>query len=335
LLRTLKFLFKLGLTLSLLVALGVAWWLQHPLAPQLAADEVLDVSVPAGASARRVAEAVAQPGVAAPAWSLHLWFRLSGQARQIQAGSYEISASSTPRSLLDQMVRGEQAVRRLTLVEGWSWPQVLQALRQAEHLTFDLEPNASPAAVARTLGLSASHPEGRFFPDTYIYPKHSTASAVLRQAAAAMDQRLAEVWSERQPGGPLRSPDEALVLASLVEKETGLESDRGLVAGVFVNRLRIGMRLQTDPAVIYGLGPTFQGRLRRADLERDTPYNTYTRAGLPPTPIALPGMASLRAAVQPAATPALYFVARGDGSSQFSRTLDEHNAAVRRYILNR
>jgi len=150
-----------------------------------------------------------------------------------------------------------------------------------------------------------------------------------------MDQRLAQAWGQRQPDLPLRSPDDALVLASIIEKETGLASDRADIAGVFINRLRIGMRLQTDPSVIYGLGEAYDGRLRRVDLDTDTPYNTYTRAGLPPTPIALPGMASLLAAVQPASTPAMYFVARGDGSSQFSRTLDEHNAAVRRFILNR
>lgn len=335
-LRTLKFTIGLGLAALLVAVLLAGYWLQRPLAPGLAAGAVLDVSIPAGATARRVAEAVADDtGVATPAWALHLWFRLSGQARQIQAGSYEITASTTPLSLLDQLVRGEQAVRRLTLVEGWNWPQVLQALRQAEHLRFDLDLQASPQAVAQFLGLSARHPEGRFFPDTYIYPKHSRASDLLKQAAVAMDRHLAEAWAQRDPGLPLRTVDEALVLASLVEKETGLPTDRPQVAGVFVNRLRIGMRLQTDPSVIYGLGPAYAGRLRRADLERDTPYNTYTRAGLPPTPIAMPGLASLRATTQPAATPALYFVARGDGSSQFSRTLDEHNAAVRRYILNR
>jgi UPF0755 protein len=199
-------------------------------------------------------------------------------------------------------------------------------------LNQDLE-GLDPAEIMARIGYAGRHPEGRFFPDTYRMVKHATASSVLRQAAQAMDQRLAQAWAQRAPSSPLRTPEEALILASIVEKETGTESDRGLVAGVFSNRLRIGMRLQTDPTVIYGLGERFDGNLRRVDLETDNPYNTYTRAGLPPTPIAIPGWNSLLAAVQPAATPAMYFVARGDGSSQFSSTLDEHNAAVRRYQI--
>jgi UPF0755 protein len=183
--------------------------------------------------------------------------------------------------------------------------------------------------------MAGVHPEGRFFPDTYRVVKNASASSVLRQAARAMEQRLAQAWEQRDPSVPLQSPQEALILASIVEKETGRDSDRERVAGVFANRLRIGMRLQTDPTVIYGLGDKFDGNLRRIDLTTDTPYNTYTRAGLPPTPISLPGMASLMAAVQPARTNAMYFVARGDGTSQFSATLSEHNAAVRRFQLGR
>lgn len=328
-------LLKWWLATLLLLAALVTVWLYRPLAWQPTAAPVLDVTVPPGASARAVAQALTQAGVDTPTWALHAWFRLSGQARGIKAGSYEITPELSPRTLLDKLVRGEQAVRRVTLVEGWNLRQVLQALRSAEHLRDDLPPGASPQALAQALGLAAGHPEGRFFPDTYVYPKHATASSVLRQAARAMDQRLAEVWAQRAPNLPLRTPDDALVLASIVEKETGLASDREQIAGVFINRLRIGMRLQTDPSVIYGLGNGFDGRLRRRDLDTDTPYNTYTRAGLPPTPIAMPGTASLLAAVRPANTPAFYFVSRGNGSSQFSRTLDEHNAAVRRYILNR
>lgn len=187
----------------------------------------------------------------------------------------------------------------------------------------------------KLIGREGQHPEGRFFPDTYVYPKHSSELDIWRQAAMAMDAKLAQAWAQREPGLPLANPEQALVLASIVEKETGLDAERAMVAGVFINRLRLGMRLQTDPSVIYGAGPDFEGRLRRKHLDTDTPYNTYTRAGLPPTPIAMPGWASLLAAVQPAQTPALYFVARGDGSSHFSATLDQHNQAVRRYILNK
>jgi UPF0755 protein len=315
------------------VALGL-WWLHRPLPMPLDNSGVLDVKIAPGTSARGVARVLVNSGVQGPEWLLFVWFRVSGEARNIKAGAYEFDASTTPRTLLDKLVRGEQAVRRVTIVEGWNYRQVLQALRAAEHLHYDL-PDASPAELMQALGLAAAHPEGRFFPDTYVYPKYATASSVLRQAAQVMERRLTQAWEQRHPNLPLRSPEEALILASIIEKETGLPSDRELVAGVFINRLRIGMRLQTDPTVIYGLGEDFDGRLRRRHLDTDTPYNTYTRSGLPPTPIAMPGMASLLAAVQPADTPAMYFVARGDGSSEFSRTLEEHNRAVRRYILNR
>jgi UPF0755 protein len=334
--KTVLLVLLLGLLVGGLVVAGAAWWLNQPLSLRPTQGQtVVDVEIPPGTSARGVASALVRSGVDAPASWLLLWFRASGQAGQIKAGSYEVEAGTSPRRLLDKLVRGEQAVRRFTLVEGWNYWQLMQALKQAEYLRFDLPETTDPAALMAALGRPESHPEGRFFPDTYLYPKKSAASQLLRQAASAMDQKLAEAWGLRHPGVPLRSPEEALILASIVEKETGLPSDRGQVAGVFTNRLRIGMRLQTDPTVIYGQGPSFEGRLRRRHLDTDTPYNTYTRAGLPPTPIAMPGWASLLAAVQPEATRAMYFVSRGDGSSQFSATLDEHNAAVRRFILNR
>jgi UPF0755 protein len=334
-LRVLKWLVLAVLGLAL-VAGGAAFvWLQRPLPLALRGEPALDVVVPPGASARNVARALHQAGVQLPEGWLYGWFRLSGQARDIKAGTYELTEGITPTELLGKLVRGEQAVRRVTLVEGWNYRQVLQALKTAEHLRDDLPASKDPAALMQALGLQASHPEGRFFPDTYVYPKRSNASDVLKQAAAAMDTQLARAWAQRAPGSALRSPAEALVLASIVEKETGHAADRTQIAAVFNNRLRIGMRLQTDPTVIYGLGERFDGNLRRRDLEADTPYNTYTRAGLPPTPIAMPGAASLLAAVQPAPSAALYFVAKGDGTSQFSQSLDEHNQAVRRYILKR
>lgn len=295
---------------------------------------MVDVSIPAGSSARRVANLVVRAGFETQPALLFLWFRLSGEGTRIQAGAYEFVPGTTPITLLNKMVRGEQAVRHITLLEGWTYWQVLQALKGAEHLNYDL-PDTSPQQLMQHLGLKATHPEGRFFPDTYVYPKFSPASSVLRQAYASMDQRLAQAWAQRDPNIPLRTPEEALIMASIIEKETGREADRTLVSGVFANRMRIGMRLQTDPTVIYGQGPNFEGRLRRVHLDTDNPYNTYTRAGLPPTPIAMPGMASLLAAVKPAQTDAFYFVARGDGSSHFSRTYPEHNAAVRKYILGR
>ena len=333
-LRLLKWLILLGVLGAMAVGAGAWWWLNQPIAPRVPEGEVLDLRIPAGTSARGVARALADSGAQSPEWLMFAWFRASGEARNIKAGAYEFDRLTTPRSLLSKLVNGEQAVRRVTFVEGWNHRQVLQALQSAPHLVYDL-PAGDHASLMQALGRDAPHPEGRFFPDTYVYPKYATASSVLRQAAQAMDRRLQQAWEQRQPGLPLRSPEEMLILASIIEKETGLPSDRDRVAAVFINRLRIGMRLQTDPTVIYGLGEGFDGRLRRIHLDTDTPYNTYTRAGLPPTPIAMPGMASLLAAGMPAQTQDMYFVSRGDGSSEFSRTLDEHNRAVRRFILNR
>jgi UPF0755 protein len=260
---------------------------------------------------------------------LYWWFRLSGQSRSIKAGNYEIARGTSPRDLLDKLVRGDETLRALTLVEGWNFRQVRAALAQTE-----LRPDSAAlddSALMERLGRAGIAAEGRFFPDTYTYAKGASDLTVLRRALHAMDRQLAAAWEQRAADTPLKTPDEALVLASIVEKETGREADRALVAGVFTNRLRVGMLLQTDPTVIYGLGERFDGNLRKRDLQADTPYNTYTRAGLPPTPISMPGKASLLAAVQPERTKALYFVARGDGSSQFSSSLDEHNRAVGRY----
>jgi len=295
---------------------------------------VLELEVEPGMTPKGVAEAAVASGAQTQASWLFLWFRLSGQSRQIRAGSYEISPGTTPRSLLSMLVRGEETLKSVSFPEGWNFKQVMQALQTAEQLRPDLQ-GLSPEAIMDKLGKPGVHPEGRFFPDTYTYAKGSSDLAVLKRAARAMDKRLAAAWALRQPDSPLKNPDEALILASIIEKETGKPSDRAAIAGVFTNRLRIRMLLQTDPTVIYGMGTQFDGNLRRRDLLTDTPYNTYTRAGLPPTPIAMPGRAALLASVQPAKTEALYFVARGDGSSQFSATLDAHNRAVNKYIRGR
>jgi UPF0755 protein len=298
-----------------------------------AGSQVLDLEIEPGTRAAQVAEAVVVSGADVNVELLQLWFRLSGQARQIKAGSYEITPGTTPRSLLSMVVRGDQSLKSITLVEGWTFKQVRSALQKAELLAPD-SVGLEPEIIMQKLGRPGIHPEGRFFPDTYSYAKGSSDLAVLKRAAKAMDKRLDAAWALRHPDTPLKSPDEALILASIVEKETGKSTDRAQIAGVFTNRLRINMRLQTDPTVIYGLGDAFDGNLRKRDLLADTPYNTYTRGGLPPTPIAMPGKAALLAAVQPMPTTALYFVARGDGSSQFSANLDDHNRAVNKYIRN-
>ena len=308
------------------------WWLQQPIPLRLApGSQVVDLEIEPGTPASGVADVIVASGADVPAVLLHAWFRFSGQGRLIKAGSYELAPGTTPQKLLSMLVRGDQALKSVTLVEGWTFNQVRAALQKAEQLSPDTL-NLAPEAIMEKLGKPGVHPEGRFFPDTYTYAKGSSDLAVLKRAARAMDKRLDAAWSLRSPDTPLKTPDEALILASIVEKETGKPSDRPQIGGVFSNRLRLGMLLQTDPTVIYGLGSKFDGNLRKRDLLADTPYNTYTRAGLPPTPIAMPGRAALLAAVQPAPTKAIYFVARGDGSSQFSSSLDEHNRAVNKYI---
>jgi len=312
-----------------LLALGAGglWWLNQPLK---LATPVVDLAVEPGTSAKGVAEQAVSAGVlTSPQW-LYGWFRLSGQARQIKAGSYELSGTVTPRSLLAKLVRGDEALRSVTLVEGQTFRQLRQILQKEELLVHDTQ-GLDANLIMQKLGRPGLHPEGRFYPDTYAYTKGSSELALLGRALRAMDHHLLAAWQMRAPDSPLKTPDDLLTLASIVEKETGQSADRPLVAAVFVNRLRLGMMLQTDPSVIYGLGERFDGNLRKRDLLADTPWNTYTRAGLPPTPIAMPGKASLLAAAQPANSRALYFVARGDGSSQFSETLDAHNRAVNQF----
>lgn len=324
-----KFISSLVFLLASVVFAAGAWWLQQPVPMK---SEVVEITVEPGMSARAVVQALVKGGVEVDPQLLYWWVRLSGQARQIKAGSYEISRGPNPRTLLSKLVRGEVAQRSVTLAEGLTFAQWRVTLRTAPHLRQDGR-DLDPEALMARLGRPGVHPEGRFFPSTYTYAKGSSDLALLRRAMQEMDQRLATAWARRAPDSPLRTPDEALILASIVEKETGRASDRGQISGVFNNRLRKGMLLQTDPTVIYGLGEKFDGNLRKRDLKTDTPWNTYTRKGLPPTPIAMPGQESLLAAVQPEKTAALYFVARGDGTSEFSATLEEHNRAVRKYQL--
>ncbi|MCB1974204.1 MAG: endolytic transglycosylase MltG [Burkholderiaceae bacterium] len=315
------------LLLAMVFGGTLAWWLHAPL-PM--GTEPLELAIEPGTPPRAIARDIEQAGVRVDARILFAWFRLSGKVREIKAGNYEIPPGTTPLTLLDKLVRGEESLRTLTLLEGWTFRQVRAALAREEQLRHDTAALAD-AEIMERLGRPGVHPEGRFFPDTYTYAKGSSELAVLRRALHAMDRRLDAAWAQRASDTPLKSADEALILASIVEKETGRTADRAQIAGVFSNRLRTGMLLQTDPTVIYGLGEKFDGNLRRKDLQTDTPWNTYTRTGLPPTPIAMPGKASLLAAVQPERTRALYFVARGDGSSHFSATLDEHNRAVNRF----
>ncbi|MGY4829234.1 endolytic transglycosylase MltG [Sphaerotilaceae bacterium SBD11-9] len=319
------------LLLAVLAAVGAAaavvWWLDRPL--DLAANSV-EVSIEPKTAPRDVAQAWVQAGVRADSRLLYEWFRWSGQARKIRAGSYEIERGITPRGLLDKMVRGDEVLATVRLIEGWTFRQFRAELAKAPGLK-QTTATLSEADLMTAIGAPGVAAEGRFYPDTYAFSKNASDVAVLKRAYRAMQRQLETAWAERAPNTPLRNMDDALTLASIVEKETGAAKDRGLVAGVFVNRLRIGMPLQTDPTVIYGLGERFDGNLRKKDLQTDTPYNTYMRSGLPPTPISMPGRASLLAAVKPDTTKALYFVAKGDGSSHFSESLAEHNRAVNQY----
>jgi UPF0755 protein len=305
-------------------------WLDAPLA---VGETAVAMDIPRGQSLATTAHELEARGILRhPQW-LRAYARATGADARIKAGEYAIAPGTTPRGLLALFESGAVIQHSVTIVEGWTFRELRRALENEPHLDNTLA-GQDDAAVMSALGEGGTHPEGLFFPDTYLFGKGTTDLELLRQARQRMRNELDAAWSARADGLPIGSPYEALILASIVEKETALAAERPRIAGVFTARLRIGMRLQTDPTVIYGLGAAYDGNLRRADLERDGPYNTYTRAGLPPTPIALPGAEALRAAVQPQERDELYFVASGlpDGSHEFSRTLAEHDAAVKRYL---
>jgi UPF0755 protein len=292
----------------------------------------VEFTIPQGSSLRAASRAIAQAGVGMQPWAFEAVARVAGNPADIKAGQYEIRSGVTPLELLGKLVRGEVALTEIAFIEGWSFKQLRDALDAHPDVRHDTR-GLVDAEVMRRLQAPSENPEGLFFPDTYRFAKGASDFEILRSAYRAMAKRLDAAWAQRQADVPLASPYEALILASIVEKETARGDDRAMIAAVLVNRLRAGMKLQADPTVIYGLGSAFDGNLRKRDLVADTPYNTYTRDGLPPTPIALPGLASIEAVLNPARTDALYFVARGNGTSEFSRTLEEHNRAVTKYQL--
>ena len=320
-----------GLGLALLLVAVSGWWV---LTPMSFASPTVDLAIDPQTPVRGIAQAVADAGVQTHPVALYAFFRVSGQSRKLRAGSYELSQGNTPLDLLRKLSRGEESLKAVTLIDGWTFLQFRAALNKAEGLKHDAQ-DLSDAQLMAQLGMPGVPPEGRFFPDTYTYGKGTSDLRVMQRAANAMTKQLAAAWGQRQSDIQVKNIDQALILASIIEKETGRESDRTTISRVFHNRLAIDMPLQTDPTVIYGLFDNFDGNLRRADLRTDHPWNTYTRKGLPPTPIAMPGRNALKAAVQPAPSNALYFVAKGDGTSYFSATLEEHNAAVNRYQRNR
>jgi UPF0755 protein len=321
----------LGLAAALAAA-GWAWW-QYARAPLTLAQAEVQVEIDRGMAGQAIAAALRRQGVSVPDWLFAAALRLRGDGPKIRAGNYEFTGPITLSGMLDRLTRGDVSLRDITLIEGWTWRQVRAALARSTDLRQDTAA-LDDQEVLRRVGASEPHPEGLFAPDTYAFARGTSDLEVLRRAYRLQQRRLDEAWQARakQPVPlPYRSPYEALTMASIVEKETGRDADRVKVAAVFVNRLRRGMILQSDPTTIYGLGETFDGNLRRRDLTTDTPYNTYTRPGLTPTPISMPGRASIEAALNPASIPALYFVARGDGSSEFSNDLPAHNRAVARY----
>ena len=307
-------------------AVGYRWYR----APLPLPQTPYDFEVRSGASLTSVARALHAAGVIPHPFALTGLARLTGVDRTIKAGSYEVEPGITLPRLLAMLTQGDVTQKAITIVEGTTFTQLKLLLKENDDLAHRVVDLPDAELLAR-LGATESAPEGLFFPDTYYFAAGSSDLAVLQRAHRALEQRLAAAWARRAPNLPLASPYEALILASIVEKETGRAQDRPLVASVFINRLARGMRLQTDPTVIYGMGERFDGSLRKRDLETDSAYNTYVRTGLPPTPIALPSQASLDAVVDPPATPYLYFVSRGDGTSQFSATLIEHNRAVAKY----
>ncbi|PID63191.1 MAG: hypothetical protein CSB44_02485 [Gammaproteobacteria bacterium] len=320
-------------------------WLEEPL-PIAPGEEFV---VERGWTVSRVgSELEARGWLDKPHW-FRLFTRLEPTATRIKAGEYVFEGPQTPAELFDVLDTGQTRQYSASIIEGSNWKQMLEDLQGAEHLVKDLGVEIIKPSVDKTnpelsisadelvtkLGLDVAHPEGMFYADTYAFPKDSSETDYLRRANRLLEAVLAEEWSGRDEGLPLETPYEALILASIVEKETAVPAERPLIAGVFISRLKKGMRLQTDPTVIYGMGDAFTGNIRRSDLTTDTPWNTYTRAGLPPTPIAMVGREAIHAVMHPAATTALYFVSRGDGSHHFSDTLEEHNVAVRKYQLRR
>jgi UPF0755 protein len=312
----------------------VAWMGYFAYTPVGLKTSPLDFTVKAGSGLRVAARQMADSGIDMPYWQFTLLARALGKASGIKAGSYEIEQGITPWLLLEKLTRGDVTQAEIIFPEGWTFRQMRAALDAHPAVLHDTS-GLSEQQILEKLGIAEVGAEGLFFPDTYLFSKSSSDLAILKRSHRFMKQTLQAEWDRRGAGLPYSTPYQALIMASIVEKETGQAQDRSLVAAVFANRLRAGMLLQTDPTVIYGLGEKFDGNLRKRDLLRDGPYNTYTRPGLPPTPIAMPGLASLQAALHPASNDLLYFVARGDGSSHFSRTLDEHNRAVMKYQKRR
>ncbi len=333
--KLLRSVLRTTVVLLALAALALGGWVGYfartPVEVPAAAREF---TVGQGTSLRGVARELVDKGVLYESATFVLLGRLLGKAGAVKAGIYPLPERITPYALIGKFARGEVLQSELTVIEGWTFAQMRAALDAHPGVRHDTA-GLTDGEVLDRLRVPENHPEGLFFPDTYHFNTGASDLQIFGLAYQTMESRLRAAWESRDPGLPYPTPYAALIMASIVEKETGRPEDRRMIAAVFSNRLRRGMRLQTDPSVIYGMGSAFDGNLRKRDLETDGPYNTYTRTGLPPTPIALPGQASIEAVMSPAPSSALYFVARGDGSSHFSDSLEEHNRAVQKYQLKR
>ena len=325
--RFIKNLFVTATVASVAAVAAFTWWAEQPISDQPA---VIAFTVVPGSGVGLASQQIAAAGVPLNPWLFSLLARVTQKASQIKAGSYEFKPGTTPWRLIDQLVRGEFAQESLTIIEGWTFRQMRQAIAANVGLKHETAALSDQDLMAK-ISSDFTKPEGLFFPDTYLFAKGSPDINIYRQAHAMLMARLKSAWEKRDPNLPYANPYQALTMASIVEKETGQKSERAMIAGVFVNRLKLGMLLQTDPTVIYGMGDKYEGKISKKDLLTDTPYNTYKRPGLPPTPIALPGVQSLDAALGPAKTDALYFVSRGDGTSKFSGNLLDHNRAVNQF----
>ena len=311
---------------------AIAWLAYFAYNPIQLKTETVDFDIEAGSRFRVVSKQLVAQKVLAEPLSFELLARVLGQASDLKAGIYIIKNGTAPIDLLTQITSGTTGQAGITFIEGWTFAQMRQALNQNDaikHMTM----SETDAQILKEIGAKEMYPEGLFFPDTYYFAPSTSDREILKRAYITMQGKINKAWAEKSEGLPYQTPYQALIMASIVEKETGKASERPQIAGVFINRLKVGMRLQTDPTVIYGLGERFDGNLRKKDLLTDTVYNTYTRDGLPPTPIAMPGLGAIHAALHPALTKALYFVGKGDGSHAFSASLSEHNNAVVRYQL--
>ena len=334
-----KILFKLFISLFVFLGLsaglvigGAYYWANSPL---ILSKPTIDIRIPQGVTPNRVAQIIQQSGVDMPPQAFVWLSRITGQDKLIKAGGYQVVQGESALGLLDRLARGDVTNRQVTFIEGWNLAQIRAALAAHPDIDVTLGDITEQPELAQKLGVDSNYLEGLVFPDTYVFPVGSTDQEILQNAIVAQQTILDQAWAERAPDLPLKTPQEALILASIIEKETGHGEERARIAGVFVNRLRVGMPLQTDPTVIYGMGDKYQGKIRKVDLQTDTPWNTYTRKGLPPTPIAAVSRASLEAALNPEDHKYFYFVSKGNGTSAFANNLAEHNRNVSTYILGK